>query len=154
MAASTDFFARREAGQDWLLTCTPTPADAARAWDAEILAPIRGGTRWRAVEAPLMPSVDAMKRVGVKGLGPVLADVSAYRAWWLVSPDVGDLLDDIHQLQVMAADWPLRCPPVLYPVGERVWLERPDGSGRLTDPISLGAAFRPGGLRLPAEAFG
>lgn len=136
------------------MSCTPTPAEVARAWDAEELAPIYGSTHWRAVEAPLMPSVDAMRRIGAKR-GPVLADVAAYRAWWLVSPDVGDLLDDIRQLRVMAAEWPLLCPPVLYPVGERVWLKRPDGSGHLTDPTVLGAALGPGGgPRLPAEAFG
>ncbi|MER5220432.1 hypothetical protein [Streptomyces flaveus] len=94
-----------------------------------------------------------MHQVGDK-LGPVLADMATDKAWWLVSPDVDDFFDDVRQLQVMAADWPLLCPPVLYPVNERVWLERPDGSGRLTDPIRLGAAFGPGGLRLSAEAFG
>jgi hypothetical protein len=153
MATQPAFLARRQAGQDWLLSCTPNPTTVARAWDAEELAPIRGATHWRAVEAPLLRSVEAMRRVGDK-LGPVLADTATDTAWWLVSPDVDDLLDDIRQLQVKAADWPLLCPPVLYPAGERVWLERPDGSGRLTDPIRLGAAFGPGGLRLPAEAFG
>ncbi|MFE9684203.1 hypothetical protein [Streptomyces sp. NPDC006285] len=151
--AESEFEARRRAGQDWLLSCTPHPASTTRAWKAERLAPICGGTHWRAVEAPLMRSVDAMSRVGNR-LGPVLVNVAADRAWWLVSPDVGDLLDDVRQLDVMPADWPLLCPPVMYPIGERVWLERPDGSGRLTDPVLLGAAFGPGGLRLPAEAFG
>lgn len=153
MATQPPFLARRQAGQDWLLSCcTSNRTAVVRAWEAEQLAPIYGGTNWRAVQAPLMRSVEAMKGMGA-ALGPVLADVSSDQAWWLVSPDVDDILDDIRQLRVFGADWPLLCPPVLYPVGERVWLERPDGRGRLTDPIRLGAAFGPGGFRIPTEAF-
>lgn len=154
MAKQPDFIARRQAGQDWLLSCCQSNRiEVVRAWEREDLAPIYGGLDWRAVEAPLMRSVEVMKDMG-PALGPVLADVGAGRAWWLVSPQVGDLLDDVRQLRVFGVDWPLLCPPVLYPVRDRVWLERPDGSGQITDPIRLGAAFGPGGLRLPAEAFG
>nr|WTB34022.1 hypothetical protein OG781_35040 [Streptomyces sp. NBC_00830] len=50
--------------------------------------------------------------------------------------------------------WPLRCPPVERYMDGYGWLEKPDGAGKLTSPIVLGAAFGPGGgLRLPAQAF-
>ncbi|MFF2811352.1 hypothetical protein ACFVT2_30095 [Streptomyces sp. NPDC058000] len=46
----------------------------------------------------------------------------------------------------------LRCPPAHLYFNGRGWLEKPDGTGMLTAPIKLGAAFGPGG-RLPAETF-
>ena len=145
----------RQAGQDWLLSCVICPAGIQRVWDAEDLAPIETGLRWRVAEAPLRQSMDAIKRIGSDRLGPVLADVASERAWWLLPPGLGDELDDIGLLTVHPHGWLLRCPPVLYPVRGRVWVERPDGTGRLTDPILLGAALGPGGgPRLPAEAFG
>jgi hypothetical protein len=94
-----------------------------------------------------------MRRIGPERLGPVLADVDTDQAWWLLPADVGDELDDVRQVTVRPPGWVLECPPVLYHLSGRIWLERPDGSGRLTDPVLLGAAFGPGG-RLPAEAFG
>ncbi|MFH9941324.1 hypothetical protein ACH4OT_18635 [Streptomyces murinus] len=109
------------------------------------------GTRWRVVEAALLPSVHAMKRIGSPRLGPVLADVEANRAWWLVTSSLSDELDDMRQLLVRPAGWVLKCPPVLYSVGGRGWLERPDGSGRLTDPTLLAAAFGPGGYHSEVE---
>ncbi|MFD4552110.1 hypothetical protein [Streptomyces sp. NPDC058466] len=145
----------RQAGHAWLLSCVICPAAIQRAWDAEELAPIETGPHWRAAEAPLRQSMDAIKRIGPDRLGPVLADVTSERAWWLLPPCLDDELDDIRLLTVHPRGWPLRCPPVLYPVRGRVWVERPDGSGRLTDPTFLGAALGPGGgPRLPAEAFG
>jgi hypothetical protein len=153
MARQTRSLAQRQAGQDWLLACAHNPTTVARDWAADALSPIASGEHWRVVEARLLPSIQAMKRVGANRLGPVLADPELETAWWLVPSDVGDQLDDVRQLKVMPPGWPLSCPPVLYPVAGRVWLERPDGAGRLTDPIVLGAAFGPGG-RLPAEAFG
>ncbi|MEU2584505.1 hypothetical protein ABZ612_16415 [Streptomyces avermitilis] len=105
-------------------------------------------------EAPLLSSVEAMKRIGGARLGPVLADVASERAWWLLPPDLGDQLDDVRQVIVRPRDWTFRCPPVLYSVDGRVWLEMPDGSGRLTDPELLGAALSPGGgPRFSVEAF-
>ncbi|MGW3646682.1 hypothetical protein [Streptomyces sp. NPDC000878] len=142
----------KQAGQDWLLSCTTQPTDVCRQWDDEELAPFRTGAHWRAAEAPLLQSMHAMKRMGWKCLGPVLADAEANLAWWLLPPTVGDELDDIRPLTVHPAGWVLRCPPVLHAVGVRMWLERPDGSGRLTDPVLLGAAFSPGGARLSMEA--
>lgn len=155
MALQTSRTDRLQAGQDWLLSCCPSPTRVARAWAAEELARIPIGVRWLVAEGPLLRSVAAMKRVGAERLGPVLADVFSERVWWLLPPDVGDELDDVHQLTVRPSGWLLACPPVLYPIDGCLWLERPDGSGRLTDPIALGAAFGPGGgPRLPAEAFG
>lgn len=92
-----------------------------------------------------------MKRIGSPRLGPVLVDVEANRAWWLVAPSLSDELDDMRQLLVRPAGWALKCPPVLYSVGGRGWLERPDGSGRLTDPTLLAAAFGPGGYHSEVE---
>jgi hypothetical protein len=144
-----------QAGQDWLLSCTASPATVQRAWAAEELAALTTGEHWRVAEAPLLPTVDALKRIGSNRLGPVLADVTVQLAWWLLPTSLGDELDDVRQLTVRPRGWVLKCPPVLYSLDGRLWLERPDGSGRLTDPILLGAAFGPGGgPRLPAEAFG
>jgi len=95
-----------------------------------------------------------MRRIGGDRLGPVLADIHTDRAWWLLPFDLAGELDDVRQITVRPHGWTLRCPPVLYALDDRVWLEAPDGSGRLTDPILLGAALGPGGPRLPAEAFG
>ncbi|MGW6261354.1 hypothetical protein [Streptomyces sp. NPDC055085] len=143
----------RQAGQDWLLACAPDPAAAERAWEADELAAFPTGLHWRVAEAPLRQTMDAITRIGSSRLGPVLADVSSERAWWLLPPELGDELDDVHLLTVHPQGKPLRCPPVLYPVLGRVWVERPDGAGRLTDPTLLGAALSPGGggPRLPAE---
>ncbi|WP_405879449.1 MULTISPECIES: hypothetical protein [unclassified Streptomyces] len=101
-----------------------------------------------------MPSVEAMKRIGNR-LGPVLADVETGLAWWLLPTTVGDELADVRQLTVRPSGWALKCPPAAYALHCRLWLEPPDGSGRLTDPVLLGAALGPGGgPRLSAEAFG
>ena len=73
----------RQAGQDWLLGCTRNPTDVRRAWGSEELARIPSGEYWQVAEALLMPSLRAMKHLGTRHLGPVLADVAAGRAWWL-----------------------------------------------------------------------
>ncbi|MFE6487988.1 hypothetical protein ACFVGN_34340 [Streptomyces sp. NPDC057757] len=144
-----------EAGQRWLLSCAPDPADVQRRWAAEELAPFATGAHWRVAEVPLLPTMDALQRIGSGRLGPVLADVEMQMAWWLLHASVGDELDDVRQLTVHRVGWVLSCPPVLYSLDGRLWLERPDGSGRLTDPILLGAALGPGGgPRLSAEALG
>lgn len=135
----------RQQGQDWLLSCTAHPTDARTLWDREELAPFMTGRHWLVAEAPLLRSMHAMQRIGSKRLGPVLADVEAELVWWLLPPDVGDQLDDVRQVTVRPVGWILNCPPVLYAVDGRMWLERPDGTGRLTDPVLLGAAFGPGG---------
>src|SRR5439155_9722770 len=111
--------------QDWLLSCTTEPTTACRAWDREDLASFFTGLHWRVAEAPLLPSVHAMTRIGSARLGPVLADVEADRAWWLIPATVGDELDDVRQLTVRPAGWVLKCPPVTYCVDGRMWRERP-----------------------------
>ncbi|KAB1142670.1 hypothetical protein F7R91_28135 [Streptomyces luteolifulvus] len=148
-------FARsiRQAGQDWLLSCARNPADVLRWWAAGKSASIASGEHWRVAEGPLLRSVVAMKCVCSRRLGPVLADASAERAWWLLPPELGDDLDSVPQLMVHPIGWPLTCPPVLYAIDECFWLEPPDGSSHLTDPPALTAAFAAGG-RLSAEALG
>lgn len=141
-----------QAGQDWLLSCTRNPAAVCHAWSADEFARIPSGEHWSVAEGPLLPSIKAMKRVGRQRLGPVLVDAPTDRAWWLLPPGRGSELDHVPHLTVHPPGWQLRCPPVLYAINERIWLERPDGSGRLTDPAALGAAFSPSG-RLHAEGF-
>lgn len=131
----------RQAGQDWLLACTRNPSDVCRAWAAEELARIPSGEHWRVVEGPLLPALSAMKHLGSRRLGPVLVDVRVGRSWWLLPAGLSDELDNVPLLTMHPPGWPLVSPPVLYPIGERGWLERPDGSGRLTDPTALGVAF-------------
>ncbi|MGW0795209.1 hypothetical protein [Streptomyces sp. NPDC002692] len=145
---------RREAGQDWLLSCADDLADTRRLWDADQLAPFPTGGHWLAAEVPLTHTMEAIKRIRPTELGPVLADTTQGLSWWLLPATLHDELADVRTVTVHARGWILRCPPVLYPVRGRVWLERPDGTGQLTDPVLLGAALGPGGPRLSAEAFG
>lgn len=140
----------RQAGQDWLLSCTDDPDKTLRLWDEEELAPFTTGEHWRVAEAPLARAMEVMQRICGHG-GPVLADVANCTASWLLPTDLGDDLDDVKQLTVRPAGWSLNCPPVLYGVRGRVWLWKPDGSGRLTTPALLGAAFGPGS---PLPAIG
>ncbi|WP_406365326.1 hypothetical protein [Streptomyces sp. NBC_00645] len=144
----------RQAGQEWLLSCADTPAETRVQWDADELGEFPIGGHWMVAEISLAHSMEVLKRITPTRRGPVLADVSQGICWWLLPPTLGDELDDVHTITVRPRGWILRCPPVLYPVRGRVWIERPDGSGRLTNPDLLGAALGPGGgLQLPAEAF-
>ncbi|MFF5833701.1 hypothetical protein ACFY7V_03300 [[Kitasatospora] papulosa] len=112
------------------------------------------GRNWLVAEADLMRSVDAMQRVGPELLGPVLVCPENNRAWWLVPLGADEELADVRPLTIHLAPWALKCPPPRKYLWGRGWLEKPDGSGRLTDPVALGAAFGPGGsLRLPVGAF-
>ncbi|CAK7285082.1 hypothetical protein SGPA1_30955 [Streptomyces misionensis JCM 4497] len=52
---------------------------------------------------------------------------------------------------VPPAGWELECPTVVRFLGGRWWVEAPDGTGQLTDPALLAAAFGPGGYRREAE---
>jgi hypothetical protein len=112
-------------------------------------ARIPSGLHWLVAEGPLLQSVAAMKRMDGAQLGPVLVNTATGRAWWLLP--LGDELDVVCHLTVHPPGWLLACPPVLYAIDECGWLERPDGTGRLTDPAALGAALGPSRL-LPAEA--
>ncbi|MEV5677094.1 hypothetical protein [Streptomyces sp. NPDC052179] len=95
-----------------------------------------------------------MQRVGSGRLGPVLVYPEADLAWWLVPLGADQELADIRAITVRTSPWELLCPPAHAYMNGRGWLETPDGSGALTDPAVLGAAFGPGGpMRLPASAF-
>lgn len=93
-----------------------------------------------------------MQRISPDRLGPVLVHPSADLAWWLVPCGSVEELASVGFLSVHASGRPLRCPSAGQYVDGLGWLEKPDGSGRLTDPAALGPAFRPGG-RLRAGAF-
>ncbi|NNN30726.1 hypothetical protein HLK59_10190 [Streptomyces sp. S3(2020)] len=143
----------QQAGQAWLLSCAPDPAAVRSAWELEQFAQIPTGAHWLVAEAPLVRSVQATRRIPPDRLGPVLGDVHRDVAWWLLPADAAQELDDIRQIVVHPAGWILSCPPVLHSLEGRWWVEPPDGTGQLTDPSSLGAAFGPGG-RPSREAFG
>ncbi|WP_443282099.1 hypothetical protein [Streptomyces sp. 8N114] len=97
-----------------------------------------------------MDAIPALSRAGK--LGPVLVHPESRRAWWLLPPDAADHLDALRRLTVWGSGQTLLCPaPGDYGHG-RGWLESPDGTGRLTDPVALGAAFS-GRMRLPVAAF-
>ncbi|GGX40823.1 hypothetical protein [Streptomyces noursei] len=140
-------------GTAWLLSWAPNPTDVQRAWNEDEFAPIPSNG-WTVVEAPCLRSLEAMRPLARGGeLGPVLVDLAADVAWWLVADGADEHLADLPMLTVRPPGWALRCPPADQYFNGRGWLEKPDGDGKLTDPIKLGAAFGPGG-RLPAEAFG
>ncbi|WP_330435956.1 MULTISPECIES: hypothetical protein [Streptomyces] len=145
----------RNPGSEWLASCAPDPVLVHRKWVADELAFIPSGRLWLAVEADIMPTVAAMQRIGPDRLGPVLVYPCADRAWWLVPPGAEEVLDDLSRLTVHPERWQLRCPPAERYIDGYGWLEKPDGSGKLTSATVLGAAFGPGGgPRLPAGAFG
>ncbi|MEU6376831.1 hypothetical protein [Streptomyces sp. NPDC046909] len=141
-----------QAGQDWLLSCASDPEDVEREWELDEFAEIPSGPHWRVAEAPLPATMSAIHRVGPDRIGPILGDVYSDTAWWLLPPDLEDDLGDVRLLKVHPAGWLLRCPPVLRSLRGRWWIERPDGSGRLTNPALLAPAFGSGaGSRLPSE---
>lgn len=135
----------RQAGAWWLSECSVTPAAARAAWEREELAPIPSNDQWRAIEAPLIRSVNAMQRIGYDRLGPILAAPGAGLVWWLVKAGEAEQLDDLRHLIVRPAGWRLLCPSPTRSAGGRIWLEAPDGTGRLTDAALLGAAVGPAG---------
>ncbi|WP_225097047.1 hypothetical protein [Streptomyces sp. CoH27] len=138
-------------GQDWLLSCTPNPEAVQHAWEAEQLAAIPAGAHLRVAEVTLVRSLEAIRRLGFNPHGPVLADFHDDASWWLLPAGLTDELDDVPGLTVHPAGWELLCPPVVRSVGGRWWVATPDGSGRLTDPTLLAAAFGPGGYRPERE---
>lgn len=152
MAAQTrNRYARQ--GRGWLASAAPDPVAVHRAWKADDLAEIPTGRHWLAAEVNVYRSIDAMQRFRPADLGPVLVYPEAGLAWWLVPLDAAEHLADIRSVIVHVPGWPLRCPPADEYMNGRGWLEKPDGSGHLTDPTKLGAALGAGG-KLPAEAFG
>ncbi|MFE4329008.1 hypothetical protein ACFRQM_05985 [Streptomyces sp. NPDC056831] len=142
------------AGARWLARCATSEESVRNAWQSGDFAVIPSGALWLVAEAPLTRTVDAMQLLPADSLGPVLAHPLGSVAWWLVPLDSAVELWHVKQLTIYPSGWPLCCPPINRPAAGRVWLEKPDGSGRLSDPAALGAAFDPGGyLQLPVEAF-
>jgi len=129
-------------GTTWLLNCTADPIKVQRAWAAQQPAPIATDC-WAAVEAPLIDTVNVVSRLDRHRRGPLLGFPEEQLAWWLVPADVGDVLDDVPRLRVLAPGSELLCPPADRTLASRLWLALPDGSGQLTDPDYLGAAFSP-----------
>ncbi|WP_372352608.1 hypothetical protein [Streptomyces sp. KL116D] len=115
------------------------------------VAPIRS-THWLAAEAQMIEALHARKRIPARARGPLLIDPGLDAAWWLVPLDAAEELADIAHLTVHPFDWPLHCPSTQQPACGRFWVDAPDGSGTLTDPVYLAAAFGPAAGRLPAEA--
>lgn len=146
------FAQRYEAGDAWLAGFSAHPTLVRAAWEQEALAPIASGSGWLVAEARLATGYAMVLRISTEQRGPVLADPEADKLWWLVPLSASEELADVRQLVVHPADWVLRCPPTGWHIDGRFWLSRPDGSGRLTNPAVLAAAFGPGGYRIPAEA--
>lgn len=153
MAAPTPASPSRTPGNDWLAESAPRPELAHEMWDIGALVPL-DCSRWLVAEVQLQAAMEAVQRVPTREQGPLLVDFRSDRAWWLVPLDADEQLADVRQVTVLRRDIPLHCPPTHRAVGSRVWLEAPDGSGRVMDPVYLAAALGPGGPRLPAEAFG
>lgn len=138
-----------EAGDTWLAGCSPHPTAVRLMWGDERLAPVATGPHWLAVETRLLTAMRALDR---QCHGPVLGDTETDTAWWLVPTDAADAFAELRDVRVRPAGWTLRCPPTGWQLEGRFWMNRPDGSGLLTDPAALAAALGPGGHRLPAEA--
>ncbi|MET8554768.1 hypothetical protein ABZV64_07295 [Streptomyces sp. NPDC004959] len=139
---------RGEIGRRWLTRTMANPQQALRTWaHDDRLVPVPSSGAWRVVEAPLYPSIDAMCALRASGaLGPVLASVREPLAWWLVPADEADNLSHRKQLTVHPRGWVLDCPHEGIGSEGRLWLEPPDGSGRLTPAAQLDATFGPAGV--------
>jgi hypothetical protein len=143
--------ARALGGTAWLADASLRPSECYAAWHRDEFAAIPAGSRWDVVEANLQRSVAAMQHLSRrKILGPVMVYPEADRAWWLVPLGAEEHLADVAALTVQPQGWLLRCPPADRYMHGRGWLEKPDGSGLLTDATALSAVFWPGGT-LTAE---
>ncbi|MFG2780844.1 hypothetical protein ACGFY7_23690 [Streptomyces prunicolor] len=138
-----------EAGDKWLAECSPHPTVVRMTWEKEALAPIATGTHWIAVETQLLAAMHALNG---QQHGPVLADTETDVAWWLVPADGAGAFAELRNVHVRPPGWTLRCPPTGWQLEGRFWLNRPDGSGLLTDPTALADALVAGEHRLPGEA--
>ncbi|MEH0551221.1 hypothetical protein [Streptomyces sp. B21-101] len=140
-----------EAGDTWLAGCSVRPNLARQAWAFDALAPISSGTHWLAAEVHILTAMQLLTRIGKERCGPVLADPSLDRAWWLLPPAAAEELADLRSIVVHPAGTRLHCPPTGWHACGRFWMRRPDGTGQLTDPTLLAAALGPGGQRLSTE---
>jgi hypothetical protein len=153
MASPTLRFAEvYEAGDAWLADCSGHPDLVRQSWELDALAPIPSGKRWLAVESRLVAGMQALGRIQEECRGPVLADPMTDMIWWLLPLNTAEELANVRQVRVRPAAWPLHCPPTGWQMCGRFWLSRPNGSGRLTNPAVLAAAFGPGRYRLPEGA--
>ncbi|MBV7696144.1 hypothetical protein [Streptomyces sp. TRM70350] len=143
-----------EAGDAWLADCSAHPDLVRHAWDAEELAPLTSGEHWIVAESRLVTGMAAAVRIHEEQRGPVLADPDLDTLWWLVPIDAVEALADVRQVTMQPAGWTLNCPPSGRQVAGRWWLWRPDGTGHLTDPAVLAAAFGPGRHLRPSGALG
>ena len=141
-----------KAGDAWLADCSARPDLVREVWSLEGVAPIRSGPHWLVAESMLVTGMQALSRIRDEHRGPVLVDSLLDRAWWLVPPNSAEALADVRPVLMQPVGMPLHCPPTGRQACGRLWLSRPDGSGRLTDPAVLAAALGPGGNRLPTEA--
>ncbi|WP_406202479.1 hypothetical protein OG331_31470 [Streptomyces sp. NBC_01017] len=146
------FTQQYEAGDAWLANSCAHPNLVRDVWASRMLAPIPSGEEWLVAEARLATGYPRLVRIRAEQRGPVLADPVMDVLWWLVPLHAPEKLADVRQLAVKPSGWSLHCPPTGWQIEGRMWITRPDGSGRLTDPAVLAAAFGPGGYRLPAEA--
>ncbi|MEU1019263.1 hypothetical protein ABZ383_22015 [Streptomyces sp. NPDC005900] len=152
--AATTHSTPRDPGDTWLAESAACSELAYAVWDSRGLVLIHC-TQWLAAEVQLQTAMQAVQRIPPSEQGPLLVDVRMDKAWWLMPLDAREQLADVPQILVLPLGWPLRCPSTQRAVGSRVWLEAPDGTGRLMYPVYLAAALDPGGgPRLPAEAFG
>lgn len=151
MPPATPLAERYEAADAWLARCSGHPHEVRTRWDADELAPIASGAHWLIAESRLTTGMPAAARILPEHRGPVLADPDADRTWWLVPPSATEELADVRQVTVQPAGWTLRCPPCGWSVAGRWWLWRPNGTGLLTDPAVLAAAFGPGGAIRPTK---
>lgn len=152
MAHPMSIAQRFEAGDVWLADCHTHPALVWKAWHAGTLAEIESGARWLIAESTVTQGMPAASRIREEQRGPVLMAPYANVAWWLVPLDAAEELADVRQLRVRHTGWTLRCPPTGREMERMQWLWDPDGTGHLTDPAVLAAAFGPGGYRRPTEA--
>ncbi|MBG0853613.1 hypothetical protein I2W78_17610 [Streptomyces spinoverrucosus] len=153
MTQSIRLTALYAAGDAWLVRCSARPDLVRRAWDAEELAPVTSGEHWLVAESRLVTGMAAAVRIQEEQRGPVLADPGLDKLWWLVPLDALEELADVRQVSMRPAGWALDCPPSGRQVAGRWWLWRPDGSGSLTGPAVLAAAFGPGRHLQPSEAL-
>lgn len=140
-------------GDIWLAESTAHARLVHDVWEVGGLAPIRC-TQWLAAEAPMTAALEARARIPARERGPFLIDPSAYAAWWLVPLDGAEELAGVRHFTVHPEGWTLHCPSTQRPAGGRIWLDAPDGTGRLANTTYLAAALGPAVGQYIAEAFG
>ncbi|MGW8379089.1 hypothetical protein [Streptomyces sp. ODS28] len=130
-------------GTAWLAHCSPSPTTTHTTWTRGELAPIPGGRTWAVAELGTLTSIELMRSLPDEAaLGPVLSHAESDRAWWLVTQHGSDELARVAPWAAVEVQNPLYCPPANLPLHGRGWLEKPDGTGTLTDAHRLAAALQ------------